>query len=82
MKGQIWGLERHLRKKKLLESKKNNSKKLGAYISILFILFCDRASTTVFMKFTAKVFISSFKQNNPFLETLYNKLKDDYIFTI
>jgi len=36
----------------------------------------------MFMKFTAKVFISSFKQNNPFLKTLYKKLKDDYILTI
>jgi hypothetical protein len=31
------------------------------------------------VKFTAKIFISSFKTNNPFLKTLYNRLKDDYI---
>lgn len=40
------------------------------YLSVCFTLLYISASAAVFMEFTAKIFISSFKPSNPFLENL------------
>jgi hypothetical protein len=43
-------------------------------LSICFTLLYSGASAAVFMKFTTKVLIGSFKPSNPFLENLHERL--------